>query len=85
MKHQTPPPNLEARYSGISPRLVKIAQDAKNKLYMNKTVPDSFPRRHGVRLPPSTTREAFDEAIATLRKALGEKNVALNDRPLVDG
>lgn len=85
MKNQTPPPGLDARYSGISPRLAKIAQQAKNRLYSNKTVPESVPRRHGVRLPPDTTRETFDEAIVALRSALGEENVVLNDQPLVDG
>jgi hypothetical protein len=85
MKTQAPPPTLEERYSGVPSRLASIAQEAKDRLYSHKTAPESVARQRGVRLPPYTTREAFDEAIRALRKTLGEENVALNDKPLVDG
>ncbi|PSN59434.1 glycolate oxidase [Corynespora cassiicola Philippines] len=84
-KRQPRPPTLSEKYSGVPSRLVSIAQEAKDRLYSHKTTPESVPRRSHVRLPPNTTREAFDVAIAALEQALGEQNVVLNDNPLVDG
>ncbi|KAF2251120.1 vanillyl alcohol oxidase [Trematosphaeria pertusa] len=84
MKTQAPP-TLSESYSGVPSRLAAIAQEAKDRLYSHKTVPESVPRQHNVRLPPDTSRETFDEAVASLRQALGHENVVLNDKPLVDG
>ena len=84
-KPQAPAPSLAQRYSGVPDRLAAIAQAAKDRLYSNKNVPESVPRRHDVRLPPDTTRDDFDKAIAALRNDLGNDNVVLNDKPLVDG
>src|SRR5690606_6523482 len=80
-----PPPPLSQTYSGIPERLSKEAQDSKDRIYSNKTLPASVPRRFPVRLPPNTTLPAFDAAIVALKQELGEKNVILNDQPLVDG
>jgi hypothetical protein len=65
-------------YSGVPSRLAAIAQAAKDRLYSHKMVPESLPR-------PETTRAAFDEAITAPRKHLGQDNVVLNNKPLVDG
>lgn len=80
-----PPPTLAERYSGVPDRLAKIAQEARDRLYSNRNLPASVARRLPVRLPPDTTKDTFDEAIAALRTELGQENVALNDQPLVDG
>ncbi|KAF2015130.1 vanillyl alcohol oxidase [Aaosphaeria arxii CBS 175.79] len=85
LKRQPPPPALTERHSGIPSRLYGIAQEAKNRLYSNKTVPESVPRRADVRLPPDTTRDEFDIAIAALKRDIGDDNVVLNNQPLVDG
>jgi len=85
MKTQKPPPTLEATYSGVPSRLASIAQQAKDRLYSHRTAPESVARTHDVRLPPDTTREAFDEAIWALKRTLGIENVVLNDKPLIDG
>ncbi|KAF2182106.1 vanillyl alcohol oxidase [Zopfia rhizophila CBS 207.26] len=84
-KSQARTPTLSEKYSGVPQRLASVAQEAKDRLYTNKTLPESLPRRHDVRLPPGTTREAFDEAIAELEQELGQEHVVLNNKPLVDG
>ena len=65
-------------------RLTQDAIDAKARLFSQKTLPDSVARRRTA-LPPGVSREAFDQAVADLRSALGNENVELNDKPLVDG
>ncbi|KAH7134902.1 glycolate oxidase [Dendryphion nanum] len=82
---QPAPPTLAQTYSGVPERLASVAQEAKDRLYSHKTVAEAVPRQQNVRLPPNTTREAFDQAIIALRSAIGDDNVLLNNRPLVDG
>ncbi|KAL4922117.1 hypothetical protein BDW62DRAFT_217935 [Aspergillus aurantiobrunneus] len=73
-------------HSGIPKRMEQDAKVAKERLYSNKTMPDSSPRQREVpRLPPNTSREKFDLAMAELRGRLGDANVEINDKPLVDG
>ena len=72
-------------HHGVPGRLVREAASAKERLYSNKTVGESKSRRRASPLPPNLSREAYDEAIAELRQSLGEANVELNDKPLVDG
>lgn len=73
-------------YSGIPLRMENDAKIAKDRLYSNSTVPDSVPRQREVpRLPPNTSREKFNNAIAELKQKLGPINVEINDKPLVDG
>ncbi|KIW69393.1 hypothetical protein PV04_05272 [Phialophora macrospora] len=79
-----PIPDLQTRYSGVPTRLSQEAVDAKTRLYSQKTVPDSLPRRRTA-LPPGLSKESFDQAVDELKGALGEGNVELNDKPLVDG
>src|ERR1700709_2719207 len=78
-------PTLVNIHSGVPERLSAEAAEAKEKTYSLRTLPNSVPRQSPVRLPPNITREVFDTAIEELRKVLGEKNVELNDKPLVDG
>ncbi|CAG8979727.1 hypothetical protein HYALB_00012373 [Hymenoscyphus albidus] len=82
----TPVPSLNASHSGIPTRLEKEAQATKEKTYSLKTLPDSVPRKHPVKLPPNTSQENFDLAITELRKSLVNNDaVEINDKPLVDG
>ncbi|KAE8451923.1 hypothetical protein EG329_002764 [Mollisiaceae sp. DMI_Dod_QoI] len=78
-------PTLTTKHSGIPARLKNEADAAKERLYSLKTLPDSVPRKNNVRLPPNTSKETFETAIAALTKLLGNDGVELNDRPLVDG
>lgn len=81
-----PPPSLSDKYSGIPDRLAEIGAESKNRLLSKRTVPESVPRQHDVpRLPPDITRPEFDQAIGEIRQILGEENVEINDKPLVDG
>jgi len=79
-----PIPDLATKYSGVPKRLITEAVDAKAKLYSHKTLPESAVRRH-IRVPPGVSGEAFDAAIFELKEALGDGNIELNDKPLVDG
>ena len=73
-------------HSGIPKRMELDAKLAKERLYSNKTLPDSVPRQQEVpRLPPNTSREKFNEAISDLKGRVGDANVEINDKPLVDG
>ena len=72
-------------HNGVPERLIKEAASAKERLYSNKTVGESTARRRASPLPPNLSREAYDTAISELRKSLGNGNVELNDKPLVDG
>ncbi len=73
-------------HSGIPKRMEEDARIAKERLYSNKTMPESIPREREVpRLPPNTSREKFNQAMTELRGQLGPENVEVNDKPLVDG
>lgn len=78
-------PTLTTTHSGIPARLKSEADAAKGRLYSLKTLPDSVPRKSNVRLPPNTSQETFETAIAALTKLLGKYGVELNDKPLIDG
>ncbi|KAF2122678.1 glycolate oxidase [Lophiotrema nucula] len=79
------PPTTDELYRGYPKRLAEEAKYSKDRLLSHKTLPDSVPRQRGVRLPPDTSRETFDEAIAALQQELGKDNVVVNDKPLIDG
>ncbi|KDQ57615.1 vanillyl-alcohol oxidase [Jaapia argillacea MUCL 33604] len=79
-------PLLDKKHSGVPSDYLEQAKGSKARLYSNKTLPASVPRDEEVPvLPPDVTREIFDAAIAELKRKLGEENVELNDKPLVDG
>ncbi|KAI2617187.1 vanillyl alcohol oxidase [Hypoxylon sp. NC1633] len=78
-------PSLQEKYSGTPARLGQEAQDARARLFANRTLPVSRPRKNATRLPPGVSLEDFDAAIKELRGAIGDDNVEVNDIPLVDG
>ncbi|KAI9754764.1 MAG: hypothetical protein M4579_004549 [Chaenotheca gracillima] len=79
-------PSLSVKHSGVPARLADAAIRAKSLLMSQRTLPESRPRtKQGPYLPPNVTREAFDGAMGELSNALGAENVAINDKPLVDG
>ncbi|KAK3372669.1 glycolate oxidase [Podospora didyma] len=81
-----PPPSLSSNYSGLPDRLADIGSESKNRLLSRRTLPESAPRQHDVpRLPPDISRAEFNQAIGEVKEILGSENVAINDRPLVDG
>jgi hypothetical protein len=85
MSNSFPIPKLDSVHSGVPARLSKEADAAKERLYSLRTLPKSTPRQSSLRLPPNTSREQFDTAIAALVEVLGPKGVELNDKELVDG
>ncbi len=78
-------PTLSSNYSGVPERLSQEAIAAKARLFSQKTLPDSVTRRKTLALPPGISRESFDQAVEELKTAIGDENVELNDKPLVDG
>ncbi|KAI1624417.1 glycolate oxidase [Exophiala viscosa] len=90
MSEELPPTPLlsteRGHHSGIPKRMESEAKLAKARLFSNKTLPDSVARQREIpRLPPNISRESFNRAMAELREILGDANVELNDKPLVDG
>ena len=82
----TATPTLEETHSGIPNRLVDQAKRAKGLLFSRRTNSESTPASgRGVQLPPYTTQEKFDEAIAKLKSIVGDQWVHVNDGALVDG
>ncbi|KZO95768.1 vanillyl alcohol oxidase [Calocera viscosa TUFC12733] len=83
-----PTPTWPEVYSGIPSRLAHTAAQTKEKIYAQRTLPLAAERTQVEELPilpPETTRAKFNEAVAELRKDIGERNVELNDKPLIDG
>lgn len=81
-----PTPLLDEVHTGIPKRMEIDAKLAKQRLYDNKTLPDSVARKQEVpKLPPNTSRERFNTAIKDIKNIIGESNVEINDKPLVDG
>ncbi|KAI0119686.1 putative vanilly-alcohol oxidase [Daldinia grandis] len=78
-------PSIKEKYSGVPVRLKQEAQVARDRLLSNRTLPVSRPRKYSVRLPPDVSLEDFEAAIKELRGAIGDGNVEVNDKPLVDG
>ncbi|KAI2466502.1 vanillyl alcohol oxidase [Annulohypoxylon bovei var. microspora] len=78
-------PSLDEKHSGTPVRLRQEAQDAHARLSSNRTLPSSQPRKTPVRLPPEVSLEKFETAVKELREDIGDVNVEVNDKPLVDG
>src|ERR1700742_1418601 len=79
-------PTLAEKHSGIPTRLIDQARRAKGLLFSRRTAGKTISsggRR--VQLPPYTTQEKFNDAIAQLRSVVGDQYVNLNDGTLVDG
>ncbi|KAK7206961.1 glycolate oxidase [Myxozyma melibiosi] len=80
------PPVMEEFYSGIPSNLLDRAHAAKERLMSQKTAPDTVVRDEELPvLPPYTTRDKFNSAMAALSRILGASNVEINDKPLKDG
>ena len=74
------------KHNGVPKRLVAEAKRAKEMMTSNKTLPDSVPRKKETpKLPPGITRQEFNVAITNLKQLVGNANVEINDKPLVDG
>ncbi|KAI0172496.1 vanillyl alcohol oxidase [Hypoxylon sp. FL1284] len=78
-------PSLKEKHSGAPTRLKQEAEDARARLFSNRTAPPSQPRKSTVRLPPDVSQGEFDAAVKELRGAIGDENVEVNDKDLVDG
>lgn len=79
-------PTLDEKHSGVPTRNLDEAYASKARLYSNKTVPPSRARTQDVpALPPDVDRTTFNKAIVDLKRILGDDNVEVNDKPLVDG
>ncbi|EPS43627.1 hypothetical protein H072_2365 [Dactylellina haptotyla CBS 200.50] len=79
-------PSLDDKHSGTPARLLDEAKVLKERLYSNKTLPPSQPRRQETPvLPPDVDRATFNKAWSDLKRLLGDENVDLNDKPLIDG
>lgn len=82
----SPTPLLSEKYSGVPKRLTPEAKRIKKLLYSNKTAEEQSSRSKTVPvLPPDTTRDAFNAAIKDLKSLVGDQNVEINDKPLIDG
>lgn len=85
-KSVTDIPSLAQTHTGVPKRLSKEAVTVKDSLTALRTLPPSVPRQGELpRLPPNTSREKFNKAIAALTSDLGASKVELNDKALVDG
>ncbi|XXH02587.1 hypothetical protein Hte_008965 [Hypoxylon texense] len=78
-------PSLQEKHSGAPKRLSQEAQDVRARLFSNRTLPVSRPRKGPVRLPPDVSPEEFETAVKELRGEIGDENVEVNDKDLVDG
>lgn len=79
-------PSLNEVHTGVPERLASEAVLAKESMNALRTLSPAYQRKGELpRLPPNTSREKFDEAIAALKKDLGPCKVELNDKPLEDG
>ncbi|KAI1343470.1 glycolate oxidase [Xylariaceae sp. FL0016] len=85
IKSFNPIPYLKDRYSGAPERLNKEAEAGRSRLFANRTLPASAPRKRPAVLPPDVSPEAFQSAIQELRSAIGVENVTITDQELVDG
>jgi hypothetical protein len=75
------------KHTGIPERYASEADTMKARIYSNRTIGDaSKPRTTELlALPPDVDRATFNKAIAELKYKLGDENVEVNDKPLIDG
>ena len=72
--------------AGVPSRLLDAANDAKSRVYRNKTVSGVTQRQGELPvLPPGIPRDGFNAAIDELGRVLGSEHIVLNDKPLDDG
>ncbi|KAI1760584.1 vanillyl alcohol oxidase [Hypoxylon sp. FL1150] len=78
-------PTLKEKHSGAPSRLSQEAQDVRGRLFSYRTLPASQPRKKPARLPPDVSLEDFETAVKELQGEIGEPNVEVNDKDLIDG
>lgn len=77
-------PTLPGAHSGIPPYLLEKARQAKEAVFDTRTKPRNERQRLPV-VPLGIERDVFLHALAELKESLGDGNVEVNDKPLVDG
>lgn len=77
-------PLLPECHSGIPRYLEEKAKGAKSWVFETRTKPVRERQRLPV-LPQGIERDAFFAALDGLRAQIGDENVEVNDKPLVDG
>lgn len=77
-------PLLSDKHSGIPGNLHQKAANAKALIYEGRTISNSERKRLPV-IPQGIDREIFFKAVQELQQSLGNENVEVNDKPLVDG
>ncbi|KAM7213819.1 hypothetical protein V8F06_010815 [Rhypophila decipiens] len=77
-------PTLPASHSGIPTYLLEKAQRAKQAVFDTRTKGRNERQRLPV-VPQGIERDVFIQALSELKHELGEENVEINDKPLVDG
>ncbi|KAE8448728.1 hypothetical protein EG329_008943 [Mollisiaceae sp. DMI_Dod_QoI] len=81
---RSPVPLLSEKHSGIPENLLDKAQNAKALIYETRTKPSSTRQRLPV-IPQGIEKTRFIHALDELGQSLGNENVEVNDKPLVDG
>lgn len=77
-------PTLAQKHSGIPEGLLEKARAVKKETFDRRTKPVNERQRLPV-VPQGIERQAFLEALDTLRRDIGAENVEVNDKPLKDG
>lgn len=77
-------PLLSEKHSGIPQNLLQKAQDAKALIYQTRTT-SSNERRRLPAIPQGIEKTRFFQALQELQQIIGDENVEVNDKPLVDG
>jgi hypothetical protein len=77
-------PLLSEKHSGIPQNLLEKAQKAKALIYDTRTK-DTGTRQRLPVIPQGIEKENFDRALEELAQQLGNENLEVNDKPLVDG
>lgn len=77
-------PLLSQKHSGIPDNLLDKAERAKALIYDTRTATSSTRQRLPV-IPQGIENAQFFQAIEELGNILGDENVEINDKPLVDG
>ncbi|KUI56483.1 Vanillyl-alcohol oxidase [Cytospora mali] len=80
----TTPPTIDNVYSGGPARLSQEAVAVKARLYQNRTLPSTQPRRTTLRLPPDISLDVFKAAIGDLQAQIGDQNVIVNNQDHLD-
>ncbi len=81
---RSPVPLLSEKHSGIPEKLLDKVQNAKALIYETRTKESSTRQRLPV-IPQGIEKTRFIHALDELGQSIGNENVEVNDKPLVDG